>query len=525
MLSSGQPTVEAILAWNREWFPVCVLVYLASAIIGAWAVSRRANLSARWLVSGALIVFLTGAAYHFAYTNDDSYIFFRYARNIVAGHGPVYNVGEWCEGFTSPAWLALLSGTRALGFDLPTASRWLGLTFGILTILLVYSSCRRVTSDPKVLFLTLFALVTSQFLLSWVSSGMDVALFVAWLALMVHLFAGGRTEARWLWIATAVGGWIRPEANIVIAVAWATKLFQAQDHVPSTVTIRRVAAVLALVALPFVARQFVYHEWLPMTFYAKSDRTVRSGIGFLFGAMQSFGPAIWVVALAGLWSRRKEQPWLPAVVILFGLYFVAVGGDILTQRFALFWLPFLMLGLALGLNLIRELIARAGTALLLVISLAVAGQELHRMYQVTRAATGSEGYLYVSASAIGTLETDAKIGRYVADHGEPDNVLVTDNIGAIGYYSGVTIRDVNGLVDKTMAGLIHANRKDEILPIVQRISPDWIVCYPGPDSLPTQYELVNAGVLTPWVSERYEAVGTWRSRVGYTRVLLRRRPP
>jgi hypothetical protein len=157
-------------------------------------------------------------------------------------------------------------------------------------------------------------------------------------------------------------------------------------------------------------------------------------------------------------------------------------------------------------------------ALLLIVS----GQELHRMYQVTRAGPGWEGYLYVSSSSIGTSETDAEIGHYLSEHATPDQQLVTDNIGAIGYYSKLRILDVNGLTDKNVAELIHQGRHNQILDYVRRADPEWIVCYPGPDSIPGSCQLVSAGVLTGWTTGSYQPAGVWRSRTGYTRVLFRR---
>ncbi len=46
-------------------------------------------------------VLLVSAWAVFAETTDDPFITFRYAANLCAGHGPVYNVGERMEGFSS----------------------------------------------------------------------------------------------------------------------------------------------------------------------------------------------------------------------------------------------------------------------------------------------------------------------------------------------------------------------------------------------------------------------------------------
>jgi hypothetical protein len=52
---------------------------------------------------------------------DDTYIFLRYARNISAGAGPVFNIGEPVEGYTSPLWLAMLTVTWPLPVARETA--------------------------------------------------------------------------------------------------------------------------------------------------------------------------------------------------------------------------------------------------------------------------------------------------------------------------------------------------------------------------------------------------------------------
>jgi arabinofuranosyltransferase len=67
---------------------------------------RRAILRAEVLIGAAAFVarILPGPR-----TIDDAYITFRYARNILAGLGPVYNPGEAVLGTTTPLYMALMS--------------------------------------------------------------------------------------------------------------------------------------------------------------------------------------------------------------------------------------------------------------------------------------------------------------------------------------------------------------------------------------------------------------------------------
>lgn len=54
-------------------------------------------------------------------TIDDAYITFRYARNLLAGAGPVFNPGEAVLGTTTPLYMGLMAGLGALsgGVDAP----------------------------------------------------------------------------------------------------------------------------------------------------------------------------------------------------------------------------------------------------------------------------------------------------------------------------------------------------------------------------------------------------------------------
>ncbi len=55
------------------------------------------------LLAIALIV-----AINLKITNDDTYIYLVYAKNLLSGNGLTYN-GTVIEGYSSPLWLALIS--------------------------------------------------------------------------------------------------------------------------------------------------------------------------------------------------------------------------------------------------------------------------------------------------------------------------------------------------------------------------------------------------------------------------------
>ena len=57
-----------------------------------------------------------------ACVQDDAFISFRYAANLLDGHGLVYNPGERVEGYTNFLWTLLLAGAMGLGANPVIAS-------------------------------------------------------------------------------------------------------------------------------------------------------------------------------------------------------------------------------------------------------------------------------------------------------------------------------------------------------------------------------------------------------------------
>ena len=58
-----------------------------------------------WLVG----IVAVGDAFRLRWLSDDAFISFRYAHNVVDGHGLVFNSGEYVEGYTNLLWTLLMA--------------------------------------------------------------------------------------------------------------------------------------------------------------------------------------------------------------------------------------------------------------------------------------------------------------------------------------------------------------------------------------------------------------------------------
>jgi hypothetical protein len=108
------------------------------------------------VVVAAIAVFLLESVPHGAQI-DDAYISFRYARNLVEGHGLVYNIGQHVEGFTNLLWVLLIALGMKLGGAAPLVSHWLGVSSGVALLVLAHAYARCLL-HPKSVILAALAL-------------------------------------------------------------------------------------------------------------------------------------------------------------------------------------------------------------------------------------------------------------------------------------------------------------------------------------------------------------------------------
>jgi len=94
-----------------------------------WALGAGIACSLCWLASREW--------YFSGWMDDDAFISFRYARNLVRGWGLVFNPGERVEGYTNFLWTVLLAALHRAGAGIPAAAQMVGALFSFLTIVLM----------------------------------------------------------------------------------------------------------------------------------------------------------------------------------------------------------------------------------------------------------------------------------------------------------------------------------------------------------------------------------------------------
>jgi hypothetical protein len=135
----------------------------------------------RWLPIAIFLLALGARLLPGGRTIDDSYITYRYVRNILAGNGFVYNPGERVLGTTTPLYTFLLSGIGLLGggeqAPLPQISLMVNAIADGITCLLLLRLGRRLGS-PLAGIGTALVWAIAPFSVTFAIGGLETSLYV-----------------------------------------------------------------------------------------------------------------------------------------------------------------------------------------------------------------------------------------------------------------------------------------------------------------------------------------------------------
>ena len=373
-------------------------------------VMKNANKSENnWLIFISVIT-LIGMYFGwklFWFLTDDAFIAFRYVSNSQLGYGYVWNPPPFLpvEGYTSFLWVLLLDLVwRITGIEPPDAANWISLLFAYLSLLVVSAMVLKMKLVPNLrrgrillLGLVLLGTISNRTFLAWSSSGLETAMFnfffTLWIYVVLFLPFG---SGKWFWgmSSTAVflyltrpDGLLMAAATIVLTLftfAYKKGQFSAKDFVP--------LAPFLLIPAHLLWRFATYGEWLPNTYYAKSDTgrvLFGSGLKYVLSFILEYALWVWLLILGVLivyviFRRRpkstrdinhqflaKASMAAPAVMVSLtvpvhlGYYTILVGGDHFEFRVYSHLVPLIFVSFIWMLNTLQ--VKAKGVALLLIL--------------------------------------------------------------------------------------------------------------------------------------------------------------
>jgi arabinofuranosyltransferase len=418
----------------------------------------------------ALVPFLL-LVWRFDFVCDDAFISFRYARNLVDGHGLRFNLGPQApvEGYSEFAWVLLMAAGMKLGLAPELFSRLVSVACAVALIVLACRAITRAAAGRPLATLgaALFLGMLTP-LAVWATSGMGtMAFLLAAFGLHQALFGDPERPRPVLAALAAVAlVLLRADGALWVAISGGTGLWLGRRR-PAPVLLRAALVASVLGAAVFLAqvawRSSYYGDWLPNTARVKVGLSAyalgRGGL-YLLHFLATFPGVALALVLGLVWGKRRAPLVIATLASL--AYPVVVGGDFMCfGRFVLPALPLVALLLAEGLAALESRAGRlsvGATATALAVASVLPAYDLHLLPRAPREALSVRYNAPEFRSEYGqwfSMKNNAlrwaMVGRGLAMFTLPEASLVTGGIGAVGYFSGRFLYDQNGLVTREVA--------------------------------------------------------------------------
>ena len=297
------------------------------------------SLAARAILALALLLGLGHALVYFnRVLQDDAYISFIYARNLVRGEGLVYNAGEPAvEGYTNFLWTLLIAGGMELQIEPAVFAQIVGIVSVSLTIGLTFLLARELGCSPLFAAAGALLLAVRTPVAMEAVGGLETAFFSLLVVLALVLRTGRRTRQRDVLssLSLAAAALTRPEGWLVFALLEAFEFARARNARSAALVrsfVPRALPFLLIGGLHLVWRLATYGDLVPNTFHAKvtpgSEAWLR-GFEYVFRGVGAFGPFFFLLPFCLPWPRSRRETLLPCLLLaaVYPLYVVAVGGD------------------------------------------------------------------------------------------------------------------------------------------------------------------------------------------------------
>ena len=148
-------------------------------------------------------------------TIDDAFITFRYARNLLQGHGFVYNPGERVQGTTTPLYTLLMAGEKLLlpGVGFPMLAIVTNTLADAASVVVLALLCKRTLEAPRLGIGCGFLWAVLPMSVTFALGGMETSVYILLLLLTLSCYASGR--AMWSVLFCALATLTRPDALLV----------------------------------------------------------------------------------------------------------------------------------------------------------------------------------------------------------------------------------------------------------------------------------------------------------------------
>jgi hypothetical protein len=435
---------------------------------------------------------------------EDYFITFRFSQNLVHGKGLVFNEGERVHGFTSP--LGVLMPAlfyAAIGKESYEPALWLFRTASIAAYAgaawLVFARLRKSGTSEAAAWLFLVLYLADVKSAAFTTNGMETGFMLLFVGWAIYLLA--EHDNQWMARGLCWTGlmWTRPDGCVYIAVlCLAQFLFTRGKRTALMGSLARSATVCAAIYAPWFIWAWIYYgSPIPNTILAKSLYHSRSYSRFLEIVLE---------------KKFRDNFWKSGTLVYAPVYFnsfyrgwpdwMGTACASLSLAISLYWLlpiedrlgrmtSFTFLLLCLYQTFVPEMfpwylppIALLGSVTMARACFAVASRlarwrwSVYALVSVIPAIMSYEFVQTARQMRVQQLVIEEhgrkQIGLWLREHCRPDDLVVLESLGYIGFFSGCKIQDFPGLVSSRVVQL-RREGATALVDLVARLKPAYVV--------------------------------------------------
>jgi arabinofuranosyltransferase len=289
------------------------------------------------LVHGAVVGMLAFyLIFRVAWVGDDALINVRTALNMQVGSGPVFNVGERVQGYTSPLWFWVSFAFGYIFNEYIVTSIVLSLLFACLSFAFLGSKSHNVYR----LITVGLSIYFSSSILDYSTGGLENAIGMLCIVIFLNSTQSNTTRSQIVLGVSASLVFLTRFDYAILVIPLMACFFIGPQSRKSKFCVAAIALILP--TLWFVFSKLYYDHFFPNTYYAKlnidipKSEMLLQGFRYILVSVE-LDPSILIVFFASFLailltkSRFHQVAFISSIGYL--VYVVWIGGDFMAGRF------------------------------------------------------------------------------------------------------------------------------------------------------------------------------------------------
>lgn len=398
-------------------------------------------------------------------------ITFRYAGNIAAGKGFVYNEGERVQGTSTPLFTLLLTLFNILGIHSTPASLLIGFVSFVTTAVMIYLIAEKIHS-PQAGALSVLILIANGSFMMWQHQGMETPFYCAIIVLSFYLMIKGQWWFAPMPALVRLDGLLIGAAMVLgLAVSHLMKKGSGNNILRSK-EFRHVIFGFICLFLPWFMFAFLYFgNIFPQSMLAKQYH-FQAVSRWWMGSYLLTSP-LFLLSISSVYLLRKNsyEYWNHIIVFVLYILMYIISFSLVQLGEAYEWYlpPVIMMNALLSGIVVIELYKRIRKKFSPSPRIEyIVGGALLIAFIALCAITFRRTYIEKKDWAKTIEQTRVNAAAYVRDHFPSSSTVCAGAIGHIGYTTQMRVIDWLGLmtpgaVGKSIDEVIHNFQPDIII--------------------------------------------------------------